>query len=122
MTHGSRESDSPIVSKKPLNKETAAAVLAEGVQRRGLAKGNVVKQPRVRAQYRGALQQELDRIRQFAGRHKDENPASISVPAAARDYLKQEPGAVVPHAGICAGGAGQPAFLPQQIQPWPMPS
>ena len=26
---------------------------------------------------------------------------------------RQEPGAVVPHAGICAGGAGQPAFQPQ---------
>jgi hypothetical protein len=25
----------------------------------------------------------------------------------------QEPGAVVPHAGICAGGAGQPASLPR---------
>ena len=25
---------------------------------------------------------------------------------------RQEPGAVVPHAGICAGGVGQPAFLP----------
>ncbi len=27
--------------------------------------------------------------------------------------LRQEPSAVVPHAGICAGGAGQPAFLPR---------
>ena len=25
----------------------------------------------------------------------------------------QEPGAVVPHAGICAGGAGKPASLPR---------
>jgi hypothetical protein len=24
----------------------------------------------------------------------------------------EEPGAVVPHAGICKGGAGQPASLP----------
>ena len=30
-----------------------------------------------------------------------------------REYPRQEPGAVVPHAGICAGGAGQPAFLPR---------
>ena len=28
-----------------------------------------------------------------------------------RCYLRYEPGAVVPQAGICAGGAGQPAFL-----------
>ena len=26
--------------------------------------------------------------------------------------IPEEPGAVVPHAGICAGDAGQPAFLP----------
>ncbi len=30
-------------------------------------------------------------------------------------YLKEEPGALVALAGICAGGAGQPAFLPR---PW----
>jgi hypothetical protein len=28
---------------------------------------------------------------------------------------RQEPGAVVPHAGICAGGAGQPASLPRLL-------
>jgi len=27
----------------------------------------------------------------------------------------EEPGAVVPHAGICEGGAGQPASLPQSV-------
>jgi hypothetical protein len=32
-----------------------------------------------------------------------------------RHYLRQEPGAVVPHAGICAGGAGKPASLPRHI-------
>jgi hypothetical protein len=26
--------------------------------------------------------------------------------------VTEEPGAGIPHAGICAGGAGQPAFLP----------
>ncbi len=26
--------------------------------------------------------------------------------------MTEEPGAGKPHAGICAGGAGQPAFLP----------
>ena len=31
-----------------------------------------------------------------------------------RYYLRQEPGAVVPHAGICAGGTRQLVFLPRQ--------
>ena len=30
-----------------------------------------------------------------------------------RHHLRQEPGAVVPHAGICAGGAEKPASLPR---------
>ena len=30
-----------------------------------------------------------------------------------RHDLRQEPYAVMPHVRICAGGAGQPAFLPQ---------
>ena len=30
-----------------------------------------------------------------------------------RHDLRQEPYAVVPHVRICAGGAGQPASLPQ---------
>ena len=34
--------------------------------------------------------------------------------------LRQGPGAVVPHAGICAGGAGQPASLPRPIDNAPM--
>ena len=33
--------------------------------------------------------------------------------ALARHYLRQEPGAVVPHAGICTGGPGQPGSLPR---------
>jgi len=32
-----------------------------------------------------------------------------------RHDLRQEPYAVMPHVRICAGGAGQPAFLPQPI-------
>jgi hypothetical protein len=40
-----------------------------------------------------------------------------------RHHLRQEPGAVVPHAGICAGGAGRPAFLPRPLpSPSPLPS
>ena len=29
----------------------------------------------------------------------------------------EEPGAGIPHAGICEGGAGQPASLPQSLNP-----
>ena len=38
---------------------------------------------------------------------------SLSADTPSRHHLRQEPGAVVPHAGICAGGAGQPASLPR---------
>jgi hypothetical protein len=33
---------------------------------------------------------------------------------SSRQHPRQEPGALVAHAGICAGGAGQPAFLPRR--------
>ncbi len=41
------------------------------------------------------------------------NHPSLSRPTPARHYLRQEPGAVVLHAGICAGAARQRAVLPQ---------
>lgn len=34
-----------------------------------------------------------------------------------RHYLRQEPYEVIPHVRICAGGAGQPAFLPRPELP-----
>jgi hypothetical protein len=34
-----------------------------------------------------------------------------------RKLLRQEPGAVAPHAGIRAGGAGKPPFLPRPFLP-----
>jgi hypothetical protein len=34
---------------------------------------------------------------------------------SARHYPRQEPSALAVHAGICAGGAGQPAFLPRTV-------
>ncbi len=36
-------------------------------------------------------------------------PMMIVIPPA---RIPEEPGAVIPHAGICEGGAGQPASLP----------
>ena len=40
----------------------------------------------------------------------------LSLAALWRYHLRQEPSELVAHAGICAGGAGQPAFLPRPIQ------
>ena len=39
---------------------------------------------------------------------------SVSVPVP-RARFPEEPGAVVPHAGICEGGTGQPVSLPQSV-------
>ncbi len=70
MVNGCRESDNLIVSGKPANKIRDNKRMAEEVERRRLAKGNQVKQNRVRTQRREALQSELDRIRQAAQRGK----------------------------------------------------
>lgn len=52
------------------------------------------------------LSQALDRIRRAASREK-------SFGATARHDLRQEPGAVIPLAGIRAGGGGKPPSLPR---------
>ena len=87
------KSDRPIVSKKPANKAGLRCPAAELVEKRGLAKGNPNPQTSRRTPSRERLQHELVRIRQ-----------SASPPA--RHDLRQEPSAVVPPAGICAGAAG----------------
>jgi len=87
---GDRASDSPIVSTKPSNNGSGAPELAEGVERRGLATGNLVTHHRGRTQGRGTLSQAHDWVRQ-------------ALRACAFDP-RQEPSAVVLHAGICAGG------------------
>ena len=69
------------------------AEAAEVVEGRGLAKGNLGVCNRDRTQCRDTLQQALDRVRQVAA-------------TLVRHYPRQEPGAVIPHVGICAGGAG----------------
>ncbi len=93
--NGYRESDSLIVSGKPLNKTGDNKPVAEKVEKRGLAKGNSVERNKDRALNRGTLQSEPTRIRQ-----------STFTNDFARHYLKQEPSALAVHAGICAGGAG----------------
>jgi hypothetical protein len=89
---GHRESDSPIVSKRPLNKTGDNKPVAEKEEKRGLAERNPSKQNRNQAQSWIFLPNELDRIRQAARTY-------------ARQYLNQEPSALAVHAGICAGGA-----------------
>ncbi len=95
--HERGKSDSPIVPGKPPNKGAGAPASAEGVEERGLAKGNPFQPPQTRTQSRKALMLKLERIRQVA---------ILPGSPPARQYLRQEPGAVVPHAGICAGAGG----------------
>ena len=65
MMHDSRKSDRPIVPTKPSNKAEPSA--AEGVEGRGLAKGNTDEQnaPRTQSRIEGAPSA-LDRVRQRA--------------------------------------------------------
>ena len=84
------KSDSLIVPGKLPNKGCGALRPAEGVEGRGLAEGNLFQQTRFRTQSRSDLQNALRLIRQAIARH----------------YPRQEPSAVVPHAGICPGGTG----------------
>ena len=44
------------------------------------------------------------------------NYSSLSSTALWRYDPRQEPGALAAHAGICAGRAGRPAFLPRPLQ------
>jgi len=89
---GCRESDRFRVPKKPSNKGRPTGP-AEKVEGRERAKGNVAEYTRSRTQGRGLLSHALSRARQ------------APLGACASDP-RQELGAVVPHAGICAGGAG----------------
>ncbi len=93
-----RESESFIVSEKPLNKIGDNKPMAEEVEKRRLAERNPSKRNRSQAQNWVILSNELDRIRHTA--------------SYARHYVKQEPSALAVHAGICTGGAESSAFLP----------
>src|SRR3954454_23417647 len=44
------------------------------------------------------------------------DPAPLARAAIRRDHPRREPSAVVPHAGICAGGGWQQPSLPQPIR------
>src|ERR1700694_5939101 len=71
MMNGSRKSDRPVVATKPANKVGSAkndveVQMAERVERRGLAKGNLPRQNTNRALDRANVQNALGRIRQAA--------------------------------------------------------
>ena len=117
MMDGRGKSDSPILPGKSPNKAPQGA--AEGMEGRGLAKGNLLEQNALRTQGRRmCAPSALERVRQAAKRdRKQASPSprlsSLSFGAPRRHHLRQEPGAVVPHAGICAGGGPQGPFLPR---------
>ena len=102
--HG--KSDSPVVPGKLPNKAEQATEAMEG---RGLAKGNLIQRNAHRTQSRESVHSGLERVRE-----------AVTDPLL-RHNPRQEPGALVAHAGICAGGAGQPAFLPRPGPHSPVP-
>jgi RNA-directed DNA polymerase len=64
MTNDPRKSDRPVVPEKPPNK--AGQSVAEGVEGRGLAKGNLREQYAPRTQCRTGAHSALERVRQAA--------------------------------------------------------
>lgn len=70
MMYGGEKSDLSIVAEKLANK--AGQPGAESVERRGGAKGNVVKSHTCRTQSRESVSQKLDRVRQAARQRKKE--------------------------------------------------
>jgi group II intron reverse transcriptase/maturase len=66
-----RKSDSPVVPAKPPNKAMAAAVGAEVVEERGLAKGNTDSTTRPGRSAGPGVPSGLDRVREVARRDKD---------------------------------------------------
>jgi group II intron reverse transcriptase/maturase len=70
--HERGKSDSSVVPGKPPNNGPGAPESAEGVEERGLAKGNPHQFARSRTQSRGILQSALRRIRQIAKGRKGE--------------------------------------------------
>src|SRR5260370_25566829 len=68
MTNGSGKWDSPVVPGKSPNK--AGQPVAEGMEGRGLAKGNLPQQNASRTPSRKDAPSELERVRQAAGKDK----------------------------------------------------
>ena len=90
MMHELEKSDPFIVAVKPTNKQGQPS--AEPVERREGTKGNSGETRMRRTQRRESVYQGIDRVRQAAIRFAVNHP-------------RWEPGALIAHAGICAGGA-----------------
>lgn len=110
--HDPGKSDGSIVPKRQVNKALPRA--AESAEGRGPAKGNSPQSDTSRTQSRSDVPSGLERVRLAAERAKNvQFIASLARPAACRHDPRQEPGAAILHAGICAGGPGQPGSLPR---------
>jgi len=105
------KSDGPVVPANPPNKAAAVVVAAEAGEERGPAKGNTTSKTRPGPSAGQGAPSALDRVREVARRDKH---ASLPGSAPGRQNLRQEPSAVVPHAGICAGGRPQGRSLPRR--------
>ena len=68
MVNGRGKSDNPVVPRKPPNNAVGPA--AEGVEGRGLAKGNTSERNAPRTQSRAGVSSALERVRQAAKRDK----------------------------------------------------
>jgi hypothetical protein len=89
--YGCGKSDSPVVPAKPSN--NAASAVAEVVEERGLGEGNMARGHRVPDTEPGQARHVRWVVCVRAGFVSD-----------VMFDPRQEPSAVVPHAGICAGG------------------
>ncbi len=87
--NGRGKSDSPIVPKKPSNKDVGAPSSAERVEERGLAKGNPRQHNRFRTQRRADLNQALDRVRQAAARNRKQQFTALWHHVYAVDRLRE---------------------------------
>jgi hypothetical protein len=96
--HG--KSDRPVVPVKSSNNAAGAPAAAEEMEGRGLAKEKDGRQNRPQTQC-------------CARPVTSVGYPTVWAKAQARHHPRQEPGAVVPLAGIRAGGGGQPPSLPR---------
>jgi RNA-directed DNA polymerase len=75
MMHGTEQSDTPIVPRKPVNK--AAQAVAEPVEGSGGTKRNADLQSTIRTQSRDAVSQAQGRIREAVNRNKKERLTAL---------------------------------------------
>jgi RNA-directed DNA polymerase len=87
--NGHGKSDSPVVPEKRPNKDHGYLRPAEGVEERGLAKGNLIQQTRSRTQGREILQHELNRIRRLAVKDKQKQFTALWHHVYNVDFLRE---------------------------------